>query len=203
MTMTENLTRRDVLDQAHNALRTVVRGVPEQGWSLPTPCEQWTVAQVLQHAAGDQLGYASAITGEAGPTYDPFAPSGTLDEDANAIADRTTQAAARAWSSVADDAQDAPTPLPQGAMPAWLGSGACALDAAVHAWDIAVATGQPSPLTPAVAAHLMTVATAIVEPLRAYGVYAPALEPQPGDDAVAALLRYLGRRPEWTAGESR
>ena len=201
--MTETLTRRDVLEQAHDALRTVVRGVPEQGWQLPTPCDQWTVAQVLQHAAGDQLGYASAITGEPGPSYDPFAPSGTLDEDASTVADRTTQAAATAWASVGDDVQDAPTPLPQGAMPAWLGSGACALDAAVHAWDIAVATGQPSPLTPAVAAHLLTVATAIVEPLRAYGVYAAAFEPQPGDDEVAALLRYLGRRPEWTPGESR
>jgi hypothetical protein len=45
----------------------------------------------------------------------------------------------------------------------------------------------------------MTVATAIVEPLRPYGAYAPALEAEPGDDDAAALLRYLGRRPDWTA----
>ncbi|MDR7341366.1 hypothetical protein J2S69_005085 [Glycomyces lechevalierae] len=35
--------------------------------------------------------------------------------------------------------------------------------------------------------------------MRAWGAYAAALEPQEGDDAVAALLRYLGRDPEWTA----
>lgn len=79
-----------------------------------------------------------------------------------------------------------------------LGVGGCALDAAVHAWDIAVASGQPSPLTVQLAQALMPVATSIVEPLRAYGAYAPAIAPEPGDDEVAALLRYLGRRPDWT-----
>jgi hypothetical protein len=81
-------------------------------------------------------------------------------------------------------------------MPAWLASGACALDAAVHAWDIAVATGRPSPLTPELARPLLTVAREIVEPLRAWGAYAPALEADPADD-VAVLLAYLGRRPTW------
>ena len=68
----------------------------------------------------------------------------------------------------------------------------------MHAWDIAVATGQNPPLTPALARPLMVVATQIVEPLRAYGAYAPALEGQT-DDAAALLLRYLGRRPDWTS----
>jgi uncharacterized protein (TIGR03086 family) len=106
---------------------------------------------------------------------------------------------ARAWATVDDDAEQVPVPLPQGPMPAWLAAGACALDAAVHAWDIAVATGRPSPLTPEMAVPLMEVATRIVEPLRAYGAYAPAIETgdDAGDDAgaVAALLAYLGRRP--------
>jgi hypothetical protein len=34
--------------------------------------------------------------------------------------------------------------------------------------------------------------------LRPYGAYAPALEGQTHDDA-ALLLRYLGRRPDWTS----
>ena len=45
----------------------------------------------------------------------------------------------------------------------------------------------------------MPVATGIVEPLRAFGAYAPALEAEDGDDDVAALLRHLGRRPDWRA----
>ena len=45
----------------------------------PTPCTDWTVAQVLQHAAGDQLAWAAAAGTGSGPRYDPFEPSGRLD----------------------------------------------------------------------------------------------------------------------------
>jgi len=78
-------------------------------------------------------------------------------------------------------------------------AGAAALDAAIHAWDIAVATGQGSPLTPELARALTPVAQSIVEPLRQYGAYAEALEPAVGADDAAVLLCYLGRHPDWTA----
>ena len=48
-----------MLDEAHRALRSVVAPVKADGWQAPTPCEEWNAAQVLQHAAGDQLGYAA------------------------------------------------------------------------------------------------------------------------------------------------
>jgi len=79
-----------------------------------------------------------------------------------------------------------------------LGVAACALDAAVHAWDIAVATGRPSPLTQGLARELLAAAKQFVEPIRAYGMFAPAPPQEDGDDHVAVLLRYLGRRPDWT-----
>lgn len=39
------------------------------------------------------------------------------------------------------------------------------------------------------------VARQIVEPLRAYGAYAPAIDGAAEADEVAALLSYLGRDP--------
>ena len=90
------------------------------------------------------------------------------------------------------------TPLPPvPTMRPELAAGACALDAAIDAWDIAAATGQSSPLTAELAAQLQPAARATAEPLRGFA-YAPALPDQPGDDAAAALLRYLGRDPHWT-----
>ena len=90
-----------------------------------------------------------------------------------------------------------PVPLPQGRLGAAVAVGACALDAAVHAWDIAVATGQPSPLDAALAAQLHEVAREIVEPLRGFA-YASALPALPGDDGEpGSLQRYLGRDPHW------
>ena len=92
-----------------------------------------------------------------------------------------------------------PTPLPTGPMAPADAAGAAALDAAIHAWDIAVATGQGSPLTPDLARALTPVARSIVE----YGVYAPALEPAAGADDAAALLGYLGRSPGWAPASRR
>lgn len=188
-------TEWPVLVAAHEALRTAVLGVDPEAWDRPTPCDRWTVTQVLQHAVGDQLAYAAAITGQPGPTEDPFAPSGHLDRPAIGLLEHALLAASAAWATIDPAAAAVPTPLPHGALPALTAVGACALDAAVHGWDIATATGQPPPLDAALAESLMTVAVAIVEPLRAYGAYAPAIAPQASDDALAGLLRYLGRQP--------
>jgi uncharacterized protein (TIGR03086 family) len=186
----------DILDEARTMLRTAVAGVPADSWNLPTPCEQWTAAQVLQHAALDQLVWASVLSGAAMPGENPFAPSGQLDGEPVAYADQALDASVGAWTAI--DTEKVLSPLPQGEMAPELAAGAAALDAAIHAWDIAVATGQGSPLTPELARSLMPVATSIVEPLRAYGAYAAALEPPTtNDDAV--LLSYLGRSPNWTA----
>ncbi|MEV1178147.1 TIGR03086 family metal-binding protein [Nonomuraea sp. NPDC049784] len=188
----------DVLDSAHEALRRVAGAVPAAAWHLPTPCSAWDVTQVLQHAAGDQIGFAAALTGEPGPAFNPFDPSGELEGDPAAFTEDALARSARAWAGVDRDAAQVPTPVPPHKMSPWSGSTACALDAAVHAWDIAVATGQASPLTPDLARPLLKVAQEIVEPLRAWGAYAAVLEPEQGDDDVAALLRYLGRDPGWT-----
>jgi hypothetical protein len=83
-------------------------------------------------------------------------------------------------------------------LPATTAAAVCALDAAVHAWDIAVATSQRSPLTPALAAVLLAAAPAVADPLRGWA-YADALTPTEDDDEVARLLRYLGRDPGWSA----
>jgi uncharacterized protein (TIGR03086 family) len=200
--MSENATVRtewSILDEAHQALRTTVRGVADQDWNRPTPCTEWNVTQVLQHAAGDQIGFAAFISGGPMPSEDPFEPSGTLVSPPEALAEEAMQASALAWATVGKDASEVQVPVPPFTVPAALGVGACALDAAVHAWDIALATGQPSPLSAELARELMGIAKQIVEPLRAYGKYAPVLAAQDGDDDVAVLLRYLGRRPDWTA----
>ena len=60
-----------------------------------------------------------------------------------------------------------------------------------------MATGQESPLTPELARSLTPVAQRIVEQLRAYGVYAAALEADSSADEAAMLLAFLGRHPGW------
>jgi uncharacterized protein (TIGR03086 family) len=188
-----------VITESLDLLRTAASAIDDSQRDAPTPCSDWTVTQVLQHAVGDQLAWAAAIGAGDGPSENPFAPSGRLDGSVDDLVDPALAVATAAWSAIRGDDEAVPTPLPQGALAAPTAAAACALDAAVHAWDISAALGQTSPLSDELAAQLLPAARAVVEPLRQFGAYAPALPPQPEDDQVAELLRYLGRSPEWAA----
>ncbi|MEV0295297.1 TIGR03086 family metal-binding protein [Nocardia sp. NPDC050710] len=198
---------RDVLSASYRALESVVAGVRDDQWHLPTPCSDWDVTQVVQHAAGDQLAYAMSLGIGVGPDYNPFAPSGEIDGSAMELVRAAIEPTAAAWATVTDGTATVPTPLPHGDLPTPVAAVMCALDAAVHAWDIAIATGQPSPLNDELAGHLLTAARTanpapgggpeaeIVEPLRQWGAYAAVVAGEPEDGAVEQLLRYLGRDP--------
>jgi hypothetical protein len=91
-----------------------------------------------------------------------FAPSGTLDGSPAEPLEEALTSSADAFAAIDPADAEKPAPLPPFAVPA---------NQAIHAWDIAVATGQPSPLTPSLARALRPVADVLVEPLRgfAYG----------------------------------
>ena len=189
-----------VLDRAHHTLRTAVAGIGDDQWGAATPCSEWTVTQVFHHAVGDQQAYAGSLTGTGFPEENPFQPSGTLTGDPQRTLDKALAATASAYAGVSADQAEVPVPLPQGPLSAAVAAGAAALDAAVHAWDIAVATGQQPLLDDALAAMILEVAPEIVEPVRAFA-FAPPLTGLSGDSPRDALLRYVGRDPAW--GESR
>jgi uncharacterized protein (TIGR03086 family) len=188
-----------VMTQSLDALHRTAAAINGTNAEAPTPCSEWTVTQVLQHAIGDQLAWAASLGVDGGPSENPFTPSGVLEGSIEDLIGPALTAADTAWAGVRADDDAVPTPLPQGALDAMTAAAACALDAAVHAWDIAMALGQPGPLTEQLATALLPAARAVVEPLRQYGAYAPALTPSPEDDSVAELLRYLGRDPLWSA----
>ncbi|MGI5491214.1 TIGR03086 family metal-binding protein [Microtetraspora malaysiensis] len=191
---------REVLAASYRALENSVAGVQDSQGDSATPCSEWTVTQVIQHAAADQLAYAMMLGIGNGPAYDPFSPSGVVDGTAAALVKDAIEQTGAAWATVSDDNETVPTPLPHGDLPTPVAAVMCALDAAVHAWDIAIATGQPSPLDDELAGHLLAAARGIVEPLRQWGAYAPVVEAEAAGSpsstpVVDDLLRYLGRTP--------
>lgn len=189
---------REVLAASYRALENSVAVVRDSQADDATPCSDWTVTQVIQHAAGDQLAWAMLLGLGNGPAYDPFSPSGAVEGGAAEPVKDAVEQARAAWATVSDDDATVPTPLPHGDLPTPVAAVMCALDAAVHAWDIAVATGRPSPLDDELAGHLLAAAREIVEPLRQWGAYAPVVEAAAGPSATPVaddLLRYLGRVP--------
>ncbi|MFD0273521.1 TIGR03086 family metal-binding protein [Kitasatospora sp. NPDC127111] len=188
-----------LLAEAHAYLLEAVRGVPEGAWGAATPCSEWTVRQVFHHARLDQQALVMQITGDA-PEGDPFQPVDALEADGRDAAvqlEALLGAAMKAWESVRE-AESVRTPM--GPMPAHAGTAVAALDAAVHAWDIARATGQDLPLDESMAARLEVPAGQIVDFVRdTFGKFGPTVD-VPADACRAdKLLAFTGRDPRWTA----
>jgi uncharacterized protein (TIGR03086 family) len=185
-----------VLERAHTYLRAAVAGVLAGRWDAATPCGQWTVRQVVNHARLDQQAYAAAITGEGGPRSDPFQPADVLGADHVQALDGVLAAVFDAFARLSADAALVPTPL--GPLPVRLGASAAALDAGIHAWDIAIATGQDLPLEQELAEGLWGAADQRVDRLRdSFGVFTPALQQAQGGDRANTLLAFVGRDPHW------
>ncbi|WP_339133147.1 TIGR03086 family metal-binding protein [Streptomyces sp. f51] len=201
MSATSNVQGIELLTLSHDRLRAVVAGVPENSWSAPTPCGEWTVAQVLNHARLDQQAYGAAVTGTGWPESDAFHPDGTLEAGVTAELDKVLAQVADAYAGLRADAEEVATPL--GPLPFGVAAAAAAMDAGVHAWDIAVATGQASPLDDELAGGIRLAADRLADHLReAFGVFAPAREVPQGAGRAEALLAFLGRDPHWTPAGS-
>ncbi|HEY2077476.1 MAG TPA: TIGR03086 family metal-binding protein, partial [Streptosporangiaceae bacterium] len=150
----------NIITESLDLLRAAAAAVSDADRKAPTPCTEWTVTQVLQHAAGDQLAWAAALGVGTGPAENPFAPSGLIEGGTGDLIEPALAAARTAWAGVRNDDDAVPTPLPQGPLQARVAAGACALDAAVHAWDIAVALGRPGFLPRSLAGQLLPAARA-------------------------------------------
>jgi uncharacterized protein (TIGR03086 family) len=191
----------ELLTRAHSYLREVVAAVPEGAWASPTPCSEWTVRQVLNHARLDQQAYGAAITGVGRPESDAFQPADALDADAQGALEKVLREVADAYAQLPADAAEVATPL--GPLPLRLAAAAGAMDAAVHAWDIAVATGQDAPLEEELAEGIWAAAERLADHLRdSFGVFAAAREVPEGCGRAETLLAYLGRDPRWTPAAS-
>ena len=178
---------------ALDATREVVAGIRDSDWGRPTPCTDWDVRALLNHVvAGNWWAShlaAGATIADVGARYDGdvLEPSPLGEYHESAIA------AARVFA--APGALDAPCAVSYGPVPGSVYAGHRFLDVAVHGWDLAVATDQPSPLTP----ELVDIAWRVLEPqvdqLRASGMFGTEQPVPAAADATTRLLITLGRSP--------
>ena len=114
----------------------VVHQVGREQLQLASPCEGWTVHQVLNHSIGVTLKFADFASGA---TDAPHAPPGDLVrlDHRGAVRDAVIQART-AWIS-ADMSRTCR--LGFGTFPAKLAAGINLFDVLAHTWDIAATVG--------------------------------------------------------------
>ncbi len=156
-----------------------LQAVGDQGTSQ-TPCQEWDVQELVDHAVGVQRRLATGMLGAE------------LAEDAEWPAVRAGVEAALADPSVLEG--EVPEG-PFGPMPKSMMMGIGTSDLLIHTWDLARAIGADEVLPAGpVASAYMGLQRMPEEPLRASGAFGASVECADDADEQTKLLSYTGRQ---------
>jgi uncharacterized protein (TIGR03086 family) len=161
---------------------------PDQ-YAAPTPCTDWTVRDLLAHLIAGNMKYVEIGRGKE---WARGAPDVVLDDDPGGMYRRTMDAMLEAWEQ--PGALDRETALPVGR-----GRAEAALylhlgETLVHGWDLARATGQPSPWDEEVVEGSLTQFRSWLPPQRPPGSpYGDATALGEHAAPIDRLAAYLGR----------
>jgi uncharacterized protein (TIGR03086 family) len=181
--MTEISDRYRRLSQA---FADTVAAVPDDRWSSPSPCEDWTAVDVVRHVVQTPGMFFGMIDAEY-----PEPPS--VDDDPDAA----VAAARDAMQRALDDPQTATTQFDgffgrtsfEQAVDRFVN-----FDLVVHRWDLARASGLDETMPPDEVARLSEEVAGFGEAARSPGVFGPEIDVPPDADPQTALLGQLGRR---------
>ncbi|MEU0374396.1 TIGR03086 family metal-binding protein [Streptomyces sp. NPDC006283] len=170
-----------------------VHAVRDDQWDEPTPCTEWSVRDLVNHLTAEQLWVPDLVTEQAtiediGDAYD----GDVLGEHPRRTWDAAARAAHKAFS--AEGALEGPVQLSYGETPATAYCAQMISDAVVHAWDLSRGIGAEERLPDALVAFALEEVAPYAAELSKSGLFAPPIEPPPGDDPQSRLLAMLGRR---------
>lgn len=157
----------------------------------PTPCAEWSVADLIDHMVGAQHWARSAMEGTEQTETGTGASSGDF------VAAFTEAGAASVAAFSEDGAMGRMVNAGMGPMPAGALLGLALTDTFVHTWDLAAATGQDTNLDPELAEQILTTARAHTpDSMRSEeGTVFGLEQPAPEDASTATkLAAFLGRK---------
>jgi uncharacterized protein (TIGR03086 family) len=168
-----------------------VRRTRDDQWENPTPCEEWTVRDLLDHLVTEQLWVPWLLSGstldDVGDRFD----DDQLGDDPRGAWARASAAAREAWDT--SGATNGEVHVTGGVIPAEDYGWQMTMDLAVHAWDLARGIGDDDALDPDLVEVLHTVFAPQLDSWQATGLFA-APRPVPDDaDGQTRLLALLGR----------
>jgi len=164
-----------------------IAAVPDDRWGDPTPCEDWTAKDLVQHLVDTPAMFFGFVDEE------PPAGGPSVDDDAVGAFTHVRDAiqAALEDPSVADHEFDGM--FGRSTFAQSIDNFICA-DLVVHGWDLARATGQDEALDPDEVQRVHEALKPMDDKMRGPGAFGPKVEPPPGADAQTEFLCFLGRQ---------
>jgi uncharacterized protein (TIGR03086 family) len=182
------------------ALAALVRGVNDDQLTEPTPCPDYSVADLLDHLGGVAVAFACAARKDDLEGHAPSADGSRLEDGFRERIAIALGELGEAWQDPA--AYDGVTMAGPVEMPGDQAALVALDEVTVHAWDLAVATGQPYPADPAAVAACRTFVAAFEPPpggaAESGGLFGPPVAVPPEASGLDQLIGATGRDPAWT-----
>jgi len=128
-----------LLSRALDQVGVLIAGIRDDQKALPTPCRSWDVAALIAHLVNDTAQFVARAAGE---TPDWTASATDVGADPHAAFQRGAAALLDAWRRAGDLTGIIQLPG-MGEMPARFPVDQQITEFALHAWDLARATGGP------------------------------------------------------------
>ena len=183
-------------------LSDVVRNVRADQLGARTPCDESTVADLLDHVGGVARGFAAAAAKNLGAlTATPPAPDGSrLTDGWREEIPTHLVALARAWTNPA--AWEGMTRVGGVELPGAVAGRIALNEVVLHGWDLARATGQPYRQEPDSLEACKAALSAMYpedDLARREGIFAPPVAVPPDAPQLDRVVAFSGRDPTWSA----
>lgn len=175
----------------------VLDGVGDDQLAARTPCEDYSVGDLVDHVGGLSLAFTWAATKQLGQgtSQGPSGDASRLDADWRTRIPAQLTAMAEAWRDPA--AWEGMTHAGGVDLPG-AAAGIVALnEVAIHGWDIARASGQPYDLDPDTIGACMQFVAPVAEQAPQKGLFGPAVAVPAGATSLDRLIGLTGRDPAW------
>ena len=133
-----------LLDRALDQAGAVIARIRPEQAALPTPCRSWDVRALVNHVVNDVRQFTGTVGGGRFQRRD----DDVIGDDWAGAYRAAAAGLLAAWRR--EGALDRTVRLPFGEVPATWSVGQQVANFAVHGWDVAKATGQPTDLDPEV-----------------------------------------------------
>lgn len=178
---------RDRYERISDNFSRLLEAAPEERWSSPSPCPDWSARDVAVHVIGMQRRVVANLEETAAADVDAEGDLLAQWLDARSVVLEALADPQRASKTIGGMFGDM-------TFEQLAGNLVCA-DLIIHSWDFAQATGQEDRLDPEGVAAANAALGPLDDSLRVPGGFGAKIEPAPGADERTRLLNFAGRRP--------
>jgi uncharacterized protein (TIGR03086 family) len=185
----------DSLQLVSDEFRGLVRSVGDDQWSLPTPCDGWTVRHLVGHVASGSEMVAALAAGASRNDAITVLGVDHLGDDPVAAVDRALERQLSVFGRAGVDVQVFRHPA--GDMPGSMILMFRVSDLLVHHWDLARAIGADESIDESIVRDVWDGVAPMLPMMASSGVFGEGPSGTLDDDAPlqSRLLDAMGRRP--------